>query len=163
MENRYYSIPAAPDEITAVNIICRMVAGIGFRFYWATEGLTEEVYAFRPSEDARSIAETVEHIWDLLHWTYGAIDSVGKAKPNGAQELQKGVLELIAIVEDTFAKMDNKQLTAIRILEQHFWPIINGPLSDVLTHIGQISTLRRIAGSPVPDSNPFEGTPPSRK
>ena len=163
METRYHALPAAPDEITAANIICRMLAGMGFRFYWATEGLTEEVYAFRPAEDARSIVQTVEHIWDLLHWTYRATNPVAHAKPSGAKELREGVLELIAILEDTFSKMANEQLAAIQVLKEPFWPVINGPLSDVLTHIGQIATLRRIAGSPVPDSNPFEGTPPPGK
>ncbi len=61
----------------------------------------------------------------------------------------------IAILEETFSKMDNEELAAIQILKQPFWLVINGPLSDALTHIGQIATLRRIAGSPVPDSNPI--------
>ena len=157
-------MPEIPDEITAVNIICRMLAAIGFRFYWATEELTEETYAFQPGEGARSIGETVEHIWDLLNWIYRAIDSAGKAKPSGAKPLREGALELIAILEETFSKMDNEALAAVQILKQHpFWLIINGPLSDTLTHIGQIATLRRIAGSPVLDSNPFEGTPPPGK
>ena len=85
-EERYYSMPTPPGDITAENIICRLLAGIGFRFYWATEGLGVETYAFEPCEGARSIGETIEQF-------------------------------------------------------------------------GQIATLRRVAGSPVPDSNPFEGTP----
>ncbi len=93
MENRYHSMPATPDEITAVNIICRMLAGMGFRFYWATEELKEESYAFKPCEGARSIGETVEHIWDLLTWTYRAIDPAGKAKPSEAKQLREGALE----------------------------------------------------------------------
>ena len=160
MENRYHSIPPTPDEITAVNIICRMFAGMGFRFYWATDELTEEIYAFQPCEGARSIGETVAHIWDLLNWIYRAIDPAGKAKPAGAKQLREGVLELIAILEESFSKMDHEVLAAIQLLNQPFWLIINGPLSDALTHIGQIATLRRIAGSPVPASNPFNGTPP---
>lgn len=160
MENRYHALPAPPDDITAANIICRMLAGIGFRFYWATDALTKEAYAFRPGEDARSIGETVEHIWDLLNWTYGAMDPAGTAKPSGAQHMREGTLELIAILEERFSKMDKDALAALHLLDQLFWPVLNGPLSDVLTHIGQIATLRRMAGSPVPDSNPFEGTPP---
>ena len=160
MENRYHSIPATPDEVTAANIIARMLAGIGFRFYWATDELTEKTNAFQPGEGARSIGETIEHIWDLLNWIYGAIDPVSKVKPSGAKQLREDTLELIAILEETFAKMDNEELALIKILKQPFWLIINGPLSDVLTHIGQIATLRRIAGSPAPGSNPFKGTPP---
>lgn len=63
-------------------------------------------------------------------------------------------------MEDMVSEMSIDDLAAIQLLKQRFWPVINGPLSDVLTHIGQIATLRRIAGSPVPDSNPFEETPP---
>jgi hypothetical protein len=160
MENRYHVLPAPPDEITAANIICRMLAGIGFRFYWATEALPEKAYAFRPGEGARSIGETVEHIWDLLNWTYSAMDPAGKAKPGGAKQMREDALELIAILEERFSNMDTDALAALHLLNQLFWPVINGPLSDVLTHVGQIATLRRMAGSPVPDSNPFEGTPP---
>ncbi len=137
---------------------------MGFRFYWATEELTEETYAFQPCDGARSIGETVEHIWDLLNWIYRALDPAGQAKPSGAKQLREGALELIAILEERFSTMDTEELAAVQILKQHpFWLVINGPLSDVLTHIGQIATLRRIAGSPVADSNPFEGTPPSGK
>ena len=163
MENRYHSMPATPHEITALNIICRMLAGMGFRFYWATEELTEETFTFQPCEGARSIGETVEHVWDLLNWVYRAIDPAGKVKPSGAKLLREGALELIAILEETFSKIDNEKLAGIQIRKQPFWLIINGPLSDVLTHIGQIAILRRIAGSPAPDGNPFKGTPPPGK
>jgi hypothetical protein len=162
MKNRYHSIPATPGEISAVNIVCRVLAGMGFRFYWATEQLTEKTYTFQPCEGARSIGETVEHIWDLLNWIYCAIDPKGKVKPSESKEMRESSLELIAVLEETFSKMDNEELASIKILNQSFWPIINGPLSDVLTHIGQITTLRRMVGSPVPNSNPFEGTPPSK-
>jgi hypothetical protein len=96
MENRYHALPVTPDDITAANTICRMLAG--------------------------------------------------------------GILDLIAILEKSFSKMDKEELAGIKILNRPFWPIINGPFSDVLTHIGQISSLRRIAGSPAPDSNPFEAS-----
>ncbi|MFC1606354.1 DinB family protein [Candidatus Latescibacterota bacterium] len=163
MYGRYHSMPVIPDEISAGNIICRMLAGMGFRFYWATDELTEETYAFQPCEGARSIGETVEHIWDLLNWIYRTTGTAGKIKPSGAQHLRESTLELIAILEDAFSKMDNKELAAIHIHKHPFWLIINGPISDILTHIGQISVLRRMAGTPAPGSNPFEGTPPPEK
>jgi hypothetical protein len=31
--------------------------------------------------------------------------------------------------------------------------VLQGPLSDALTHVGQIAMLRRLAGSPVPGEN----------
>lgn len=35
----FYSIPPAAEHYTAANSISRMIEGLGFRYYWATEGL----------------------------------------------------------------------------------------------------------------------------
>jgi hypothetical protein len=40
-----------------------------------------------------------------------------------------------------------------------FWYLINGPITDVLTHIGQINSWRRIAGNPFDRISPFTGEP----
>lgn len=126
MNTRYRVVASSTADVTAATVLSRMLAGIGFRFYWATEGLSEHVYAFRPCEGARSIADTIEHVWDLLNWTYGATGQAGQAKPGGVALQREGALDLIGR----------------------------------LPHIGQIATLIRLAGSPAPESNPFEGTPP---
>jgi uncharacterized membrane protein len=41
-----------------------------------------------------------------------------------------------------------------------FWNLINGPLADILTHVGQINSWRTISGSPAPRANPLRGLPP---
>lgn len=160
MTHRYHTLPPAPDEITAAHVISRILASIGFRFYWATDALTEETYVFRPDQDARSIEETIDHIWDLLHWLYQALDSPSTAKPSGARPLREATLDLILVLEEAFSQMKQEKLATLQLLKEPFWPVLNGPLSDVLTHIGQIAMMRRLAGSPVAMSNPFEGTPP---
>ncbi|MBL4904447.1 MAG: hypothetical protein JKZ00_00090, partial [Flavobacteriaceae bacterium] len=55
----YYEIPPAPKEYTAGTVASRMVDGLGFRYYWATEGLTEKDLAFRPNSEARTTLETI--------------------------------------------------------------------------------------------------------
>jgi len=160
MASRFRSISSSTAEVTAASVLSRLLAGIGFRFYWATEGLTEDLYAFRPCDGARSVGETVEHIWDLLNWIYCATGQAGPSKPESATLLREGALDLIGRLQDEVSKMDEAALLSIELLGTPFWPVINGPLSDVLAHTGQIATLRRVAGSPAPDSNPFEGTPP---
>lgn len=160
MSTRYRAIPAPPTDVTAAHVLSRLLAGTGFRFYWATEGLTDELYAFRPCDGARSIGETIDHVWDLLHWTYGATGQAGPTKPSGARLLREGALDLIGRLQDELSQKDEAALLSIMLLGKPFWPIINGPLSDVLAHTGQIATLRRLAGSPALESNPFEGTPP---
>ena len=40
------------------------------------------------------------------------------------------------------------------------WNIMNGPLADALTHVGQINAWRRLNGNPVAPAAVFTGTPP---
>ena len=61
----YYEIPEAPESFTAGTVAARAIDGLGFRYYWATEGLREEDLAFKPNTDARTTLETVEHIYGL--------------------------------------------------------------------------------------------------
>jgi hypothetical protein len=44
-----------------------MLDGLGFRFYWATEGLRPEDYEFRPAKDTMTIRELVLHVWELMN------------------------------------------------------------------------------------------------
>lgn len=61
----YYEIPDYPSEYNQGTIVARMIDGLGFRFYWAIEGLCSEDLKFKPSEKARTTEETIEHILSL--------------------------------------------------------------------------------------------------
>ena len=61
----YYQIPDYPESYTAATVAARMIDGLGFRYYWATESLREEDLNFKPNEDARTSLETLDHILSL--------------------------------------------------------------------------------------------------
>ena len=56
----YSQIPDYPDSYASGNVLSRLVDGLGFRYYWATEGLTQKDLDFKPSEGARSTYETMQ-------------------------------------------------------------------------------------------------------
>ena len=61
------------------------------------------------------------------------------------------------------AVLSGVTITGTRSKEpQPFWSIINGPLADGLTHVGQVASWRRMAGNPVPVADVFRGLPPAR-
>ena len=74
-------IPEAPKEISSSTVTARMVQGVGFRYYWATEGLTAKDLSYRPSEDAQSSYETLEHIYSLALMINNAVDSTPNIRP----------------------------------------------------------------------------------
>ncbi|MDH5380533.1 MAG: hypothetical protein OEW75_06765, partial [Cyclobacteriaceae bacterium] len=61
----YRELPPSSEEFTAGTMAARTIDGLGFRYYWATEGLNEKDLNFRPTEEARSSYETMLHIYDL--------------------------------------------------------------------------------------------------
>ena len=61
----YEELKGVPEEYTAANVAARFVDGLGFRYFWATEGLTEKEMETRATEESRTIFETIVHIYQL--------------------------------------------------------------------------------------------------
>lgn len=70
----FKSIPDAPENYTAANLTARMVQGLGFRYYWATEGLMENDLKFAPAEGGRSSRQTVNHLYALSRFLLSALE-----------------------------------------------------------------------------------------
>ncbi|MEQ8925971.1 MAG: hypothetical protein RLO81_09185, partial [Fulvivirga sp.] len=54
-----------PDKYTAGTTVARMIEGLGFRYYWATDSLREEDLNYKPSADGRTTLETLHHIYEM--------------------------------------------------------------------------------------------------
>ena len=64
----YYEIPKQAENYTAGTVASRMLDGLGFRYYWATEGLRVEDLEYKPSESGRTSAETIDHLYGLSNF-----------------------------------------------------------------------------------------------
>lgn len=157
----YYEIPDYPAEFTAETTAARMIDGLGFRYYWATEGLTEKDLEYRPSDMARSAGETIEHILGLTNMVVNATKKITNGGPKDKQELtfadkRKRTLENLKQASDILKSASSDGLEDYTIIfqkgesksEMPFWNIINGPLSDALWHTGQLVSFRRASGNP---------------
>ena len=158
--DEYYRIPVYPDHLSGTSMLARMLDGLGFRFYWATEGLRAEDYDFRPAKDTMSIRELVTHVWSLMNWVSGAALSTPHEEPKDCLAAREGTLKIIQALRETMLAMSDEDLGKLRIRDKPFWNIVNGPFSDALTHTGQINSFRRLAGNPVAGANVFLGEPP---
>jgi len=167
----YYTIPDTPKTFTANNVAARMVDGLGFRYFWATEGLTEKDLAYKPSKDARTSLETIEHINGLVEILVNTVSKKSTKfdspppKLSFAQ-LRENTLKNIQTASELLKKSDVKLEDLDMIFEQGsnksefpFWNLINGPISDALWHVGQVVSFRRGSGNPLPNGvNVLTGT-----
>lgn len=167
----YHSIGEYPESKTAVNIIKRLIDGLGYRYYWATDSLTREDLMFKPGETNRTSYETLDHLLNLSHF----ILNVAKENPIERKkeevelswdEKRRMTLENLFEASSIFNKMSESELNALNITFKRgdnesvmsFWHLINGPIADALNHVGQIVSNRRASGNPLdPRVNVFMG------
>ena len=157
----YREIPAYPDSFSAENVVARMVDGLGFRFYWATEGLRPEDLAFRPNPEARTSEETIDHILGLSSVILNAVQqqpnvrSGEETSPLTFAEKRKKTLTNLKTVSDLLknsgGKLEDYDIVFVNgdsKSEFPFWNMLNGPLADALWHTGQVVSFRRSSGNP---------------
>lgn len=157
----YREIPAYPPSYTAATVAARIIDGLGFRYYWATEGLRDEDLSFRPSGEARTSLETITHIYDLTNIIANSVNKVptvsgGTQSPLTFAEMRKKTLENIKLASDKLKVSTDKDLSDYKMIfkngdkttEYPFWNELNGPIADVLWHVGQVVTFRRSSGNP---------------
>ena len=167
----YYEIPEAPDSYNAGNVLARIIDGLGFRYYWATEGLRPEDLAYKPSVEARTTDETLDHVLGLTEVIANAINGKINERPLPEstltfEEKRKQTLEFIKLASDLLKSshdgdMDNYKVVFKRgdnTSESPFWNLLNGPIDDALWHVGQVVTFRRSSGNPLnPKVSVFSG------
>ena len=154
----YYEIPEAPETYTAGTVVSRMVDGLGFRYYWATDGLRAEDLSFKPSEEARTSFETIRHIYGL---TSVILNSVTKQVNTNEKMPEMSFSEmrektLVKLQKASAVLRNSTDISEFKIIfergdkssEFPFWNQINGPISDALWHVGQVITFRRSSGNP---------------
>ena len=170
-------LPPAPSELDGPGVLARLVDGMGFRYRWATEGLLAEELSFRPCAGAQTLGEVLGHMNLLLRWVQGSVSRTLDGEPEGIdggvpvapeawEDLRADTRARLLDLRGVFANADPLDLARVTITgspakgPESFWCVINGPLADFLTHVGQVSSWRRMAGNPAPRADVFRGRAP---
>lgn len=166
----YEEIPAYPETHTAGTVLGRIIDSLGFRYHWATEGLSEQELGYEPGGSGRSLRETLNHIYSLAVLIECVLDG-RQLVPEPAEtmpfdELRRRTLERVkriseqlkATPAETFDELPVRFRRGEKDHEFPFWHAINGPIADALYHAGQVVAYRRAAGNPIdPQVNVFMG------
>ena len=157
----YYQIPDYPETYTAGSVAARMVDGLGFRYYWATEGLRDLDLQYKPSEEGRTCAQTIDHIYGLSNVILNATkkrinDFTIKSPTLSYEEKRQKTLENLKQASEILKAAGADEMKNFLIIfkgnsgtsEHPFWNNINGPIADAIWHCGQVVLLRRASGNP---------------
>lgn len=167
----YASIESYPEVFTAATVLARTIDGLGYRYYWGTEGLTDDDLIFRPSADASNVVETLEHILGLTESILNCVSGKPNIRPQEKVELSyedmrhQSLMNLKKASDLLIANPDMDMSTRKVIFKRgdsesvfEFWHLLNGHLSDAIYHTGQVVSFRRTNENPVsPKMNVFMG------
>ena len=160
----FHIIPDSPDTISCVNIITRMLQGLGFRYYWATKGLRNKDLDYRPTDSAKNCLETLKHIYMLVEIINAATQNKISVRPAPIENIPNEfeILREITLnrIKESCVLFESMTLDELGLLKIKFnrggafsefpvWNLINGPISDAIYHVGQIVSFRRTSGNPI--------------
>ena len=105
---------------------------------------------YRCSETSRTPGQILAHIGDLLDWGLSIARGKQMWRDAGVQDWNQDVERFFSGLKafDDFLASDHPLGAAPEKLLQ-------GPIADALTHVGQIAMLRRMAGAPVKGESYF--------
>lgn len=136
------SLPSHPDGARV--LLRHLVATLAYRASKVLRDCPPELAEHRMSPASRCPVEIVTHMGDLIDWAIGLANGVYVWKPAGSRGWQGDVERFFAALEVLDAR-----LAAPEPLGFPAETMIQGPLADALTHVGQLALIRGAAGAAV--------------
>lgn len=124
------------------------LASIAYRTQKALRGAPADFGDFRAAHHVRTPYELLWHMTGVIGYARTFLRG-GEFAPPDFEGLQQEIERFHVTLEGLRDDFADRSLTAV-ISDLQF---LHGPLSDTMTHAGQLAMLRRMAGSPVPSEN----------
>lgn len=157
-DSPFKSIAKTENTFNSGNLVARMVEGLGFRYYWATEGLRPKDLELAPAGGGRSSMQTISHIYGLSRFLLSALEkevfdagntenmTFAQIRTETLKNYEKAVKILKSSRDSDFKDYNIKFANGGQL---PFWNAINGPIADAIYHTGQIVMMRRMSGNPI--------------
>jgi hypothetical protein len=129
-------------------LLRHFLAALAYRTQKALRGAPPGFAEFRAGTHVRTPHELLWHMTSVIGYARTMLRGDEFAPPR-LPDFREEVVRFhatLAALRDDFAD----EALAARITDEQF---LQGPLSDAMTHAGQLAMLRRLAGAPVPSEN----------
>jgi hypothetical protein len=126
------------------------IATLAYRGGKAVRGAPAGFAAFRAAPSSRTPAQILAHIGDLLDWALALAGGKHVWHDSAPLPWDQEVARFFGALAALDARLGSGQ--PLGFPEEK---LFQGPVADALTHVGQITMLRRVAGSPVRGENYF--------
>ena len=125
-------------------LIRHFLATLAYRTQKALRDAPEGFADFRLETFVRTPHDLILHMTGVIGYARSLFDG-GEAWPNKTPTFTEEVERFHQTLEALGAHLDSDSKPSGTTLER----VLQGPLSDAMTHVGQLAMLRRLYGSPV--------------
>src|SRR5580700_10572446 len=136
---------------TKRELLRHALATLAYRGGKAVRGAPEGFAVFHVDEGVRAPGQILAHIGDLMDWALSI--AMGNrtwrdSKPLAWEKEVERFFAALKKLDDYLASSEAVHTTPEKLLQ--------GPVADALTHVGQIAMLRRIGGEPMKSESYYE-------
>jgi hypothetical protein len=128
-------------------LLKHFLAAIAYRTQKALRGAPDAFAEFRAGSNVRTPHELLWHMTGLIG--YARTHFLGGVRqPEKLPTFDQEIRRFHEVLEDLGRLLEENHL---REISAEHW--LQGPLADIMTHVGQLAMLRRLASSPVAPEN----------
>ena len=137
--------PSPPDQVDSMRKVLRhLTATLAYRAAKVMREVPEGFASLSVGTATRRPVEIVAHLADLMAWGVHLARGEHTWNAGGSNDWEVEVQRFF----DGLSSLD-RELIAQEITETAMHKLIQGPLADALTHVGQLAMLRGLAGAPI--------------
>jgi hypothetical protein len=126
------------------------LAAIAYRTQKAIRDAPERYWQFSAGHQARTPIAILRHMTSLMG--YVRTHFLGGAYPVQPEPLATPAVEINRF-HDLIVDVGGLLMVGTPLREISHQQLLQGPFADVMTHVGQLALLRRLADAPVPPEN----------
>lgn len=140
-----------PETVSARDLLRHSLATIAYRAGKVVRDAPQGYVEFQAGHNCRTPVQLLAHIGDLFDWAL----SMAKGKPawhnsqplSWPDEVQR-FFESLKRFDDYLAGPEQLHASPEKLMQ--------GPIADIMTHVGQLAILRRLSGNPIKSENYFD-------
>lgn len=134
----------------SVHLLRHALAALAYRTLRSLHPAPASFTEFRASSDSRTAGEILAHMCDLLDWALRHVNGNGTWLPVAPSTWETDKDRFFAaLTQLDLALRDRGESVA----EDVFSRLLQGPIADAFTHVGQLALLRGLSGTPVRSEN----------
>lgn len=130
------------------------VVSLAYRTRKALHGAPDGFADFEAGSGVRTPHSLVNHMTNLLWLTVAALRGHQRAPLSELEDFRGEVRRFSEAASELTGVLSEAEFNTPELDER----LLQGPISDAITHAGQLALLRRLAGAPIPAEDFFAAT-----